>query len=51
MKHRPKKLTTEFDIFSRSVGGIRASLYNAISLEETQILADWMQEFQKLKQN
>lgn len=32
----------------RSVGGIRASLYNAISVEETQVLATWMNEFQKL---
>ncbi|PIC54981.1 hypothetical protein B9Z55_000448 [Caenorhabditis nigoni] len=31
----------------RSVGGIRASLYNAITLEETQVLATWMNEFQK----
>ncbi|EPB74714.1 hypothetical protein ANCCEY_06197 [Ancylostoma ceylanicum] len=29
----------------RSVGGIRASLYNAVSLEETAVLADWMREF------
>ncbi|KAL6730994.1 phosphoserine transaminase [Ancylostoma duodenale] len=29
----------------RSVGGIRASLYNAITLEETALLADWMREF------
>ncbi|CAB3408337.1 unnamed protein product [Caenorhabditis bovis] len=29
----------------RSVGGIRASLYNAISLEETQTLAEYMREF------
>ncbi|CAI5438659.1 unnamed protein product [Caenorhabditis angaria] len=34
----------------RSVGGIRASLYNAISLEETQVLADWMIEFKKTHQ-
>uniref|UniRef100_A0A1I7U5Z9 Phosphoserine aminotransferase n=1 Tax=Caenorhabditis tropicalis TaxID=1561998 RepID=A0A1I7U5Z9_9PELO len=32
----------------RSVGGIRASLYNAISLEETEVLATWMREFEKL---
>jgi len=31
----------------RSVGGIRVSLYNAISLEETQLLANLMLEFFK----
>lgn len=29
----------------RSVGGIRASLYNAITLENTQTLAEFMTEF------
>ncbi|VDM58894.1 unnamed protein product [Angiostrongylus costaricensis] len=29
----------------RSVGGIRASLYNAVTLEETACLASWMREF------
>ncbi|KAJ1374435.1 hypothetical protein KIN20_037122 [Parelaphostrongylus tenuis] len=29
----------------RSVGGIRASLYNAVTLEETAFLANWMHEF------
>ncbi|KHJ99073.1 phosphoserine transaminase [Oesophagostomum dentatum] len=29
----------------RSVGGIRASLYNAVTLEETALLAAWMREF------
>lgn len=29
----------------RSVGGIRASLYNAVTLEETAFLASWMREF------
>ncbi|KJH52963.1 phosphoserine transaminase [Dictyocaulus viviparus] len=29
----------------RSVGGIRASLYNAITTEETAFLAKWMREF------
>jgi len=29
----------------RSVGGIRASLYNAVTVEETQMLADFMKEF------
>jgi phosphoserine aminotransferase len=30
----------------RSVGGIRASIYNSITLEETQTLVDYMKEFQ-----
>ena len=29
----------------RSVGGIRVSLYNAISIQETALLADFMNEF------
>ncbi|WKX91299.1 hypothetical protein Q1695_009830 [Nippostrongylus brasiliensis] len=29
----------------RSVGGIRASLYNAVTIEETKVLVDWMREF------
>ncbi|CAD6184414.1 unnamed protein product [Caenorhabditis auriculariae] len=33
----------------RSVGGIRASLYNAVNLEETQKLAEWMNEFETQK--
>uniref|UniRef100_A0A1B6KZD7 phosphoserine transaminase n=2 Tax=Graphocephala atropunctata TaxID=36148 RepID=A0A1B6KZD7_9HEMI len=31
----------------RSVGGIRASLYNAITVEEAQTLANFMKDFQK----
>lgn len=31
----------------RSVGGLRASLYNALPLESAQALVDFMQEFQK----
>ncbi|KAG9337205.1 hypothetical protein JZ751_029685 [Albula glossodonta] len=31
----------------RSVGGIRVSLYNAVTVEETQALADYMTEFLK----
>lgn len=31
----------------RSVGGIRASLYNAVTLEDTKALADYMKEFFK----
>jgi hypothetical protein len=33
-------------LFSRSVGGIRISLYNAITLEETKMLANFMREFE-----
>ena len=29
----------------RSVGGIRASLYNAMSIEETEVLANFMESF------
>lgn len=44
MKH-----TFFFFFFSpcRSVGGIRASLYNAVTLEDTKALADYMKEFLK----
>jgi phosphoserine aminotransferase len=31
----------------RSVGGIRASLYNAVTLDSTQVLADFMRDFQR----
>uniref|UniRef100_A0AC34RPM3 Phosphoserine aminotransferase n=1 Tax=Panagrolaimus sp. JU765 TaxID=591449 RepID=A0AC34RPM3_9BILA len=31
----------------RSVGGIRASIYNSITLEEVQTLVDFMNEFQQ----
>jgi len=31
----------------RSVGGLRASLYNALSLESAQVLAEFMREFQR----
>ncbi|RWS23583.1 Phosphoserine aminotransferase-like protein [Leptotrombidium deliense] len=34
----------------RSVGGLRASLFNAITIEETQFLANFMKEFHNLKQ-
>ncbi|MBQ9702645.1 MAG: 3-phosphoserine/phosphohydroxythreonine transaminase [Bacteroidales bacterium] len=33
----------------RSVGGFRASLYNACTLEDVQALVDCMQEFEKMK--
>lgn len=35
----------------RSVGGIRASLYNAITIEETTILVNYMKEFAKNNKN
>lgn len=35
----------------RSVGGIRASLYNAVTIEETKVLAKYMTEFQEKHQN
>ena len=34
-------------IFS-SVGGIRASLYNAVTIEETEKLVEFMKNFQEL---
>ncbi|XP_068594757.1 phosphoserine aminotransferase [Brachionichthys hirsutus] len=34
----------------RSVGGMRASLYNAVTLEEAEALASYMKEFQKGQQ-
>ena len=33
----------------RSVGGMRASIYNAMPVEGVQALADYMQEFEKTK--
>lgn len=30
----------------RSVGGMRASLYNAVTVEETEFLAEFMRDFQ-----
>ena len=32
----------------RSVGGMRASIYNAMPIEGVQALVDWMKEFEKL---
>jgi len=32
----------------RSVGGMRASIYNAMPIEGVQALVDWMNEFEKL---
>ena len=47
------KFATERDIVGikghRSVGGFRASLYNACSLEDVQALVDCMKEFENLK--
>jgi phosphoserine aminotransferase len=31
----------------RSVGGMRASIYNAMPIEGVQVLADYMREFEK----
>jgi phosphoserine aminotransferase len=31
----------------RSVGGLRASMYNALPMESAQALAQFMQEFQR----
>jgi len=31
----------------RAAGGMRASLYNAVSLEAVQALVDWMDEFER----
>jgi phosphoserine aminotransferase len=33
----------------RSVGGMRASIYNAMPIEGVRALVDWMKEFEKLK--
>ena len=33
----------------RSVGGMRASIYNAMPIEGVQALADYMKEFEKAK--
>ncbi len=35
----------------RSVGGIRASLYNAVSVDNTQVLATYMNEFYNSHKN
>ncbi|CAI4221290.1 unnamed protein product [Auanema sp. JU1783] len=35
----------------RSVGGLRASIYNAVSFDDTKMLADWMIEFEKNYKN
>ncbi len=36
-----------FAVVCSSVGGLRASLYNAVSLESVQALVDFMADFQK----
>jgi phosphoserine aminotransferase len=33
----------------RSVGGYRASMYNALPLESVQVLTDVMKEFERIK--
>jgi phosphoserine aminotransferase len=35
----------------RSVGGFRASLYNACSIEDVEALVDCMQKFEKMHKN
>lgn len=49
VKTEKAEYETHFFFFSpcRSVGGIRASLYNAVTLEDTKALADYMKEFLK----
>ncbi len=32
----------------RSVGGLRASVYNSLPVEDVQALADFMKEFQRV---
>ncbi len=60
MKEQYKPLEEEFSKFAsskgmvgikghRSVGGFRASLYNALPLESVQALVDCMNEFEKMK--
>lgn len=34
-------------IYHRLVGGVRAAMYNAITLEEVKILVDFMTKFQE----
>lgn len=36
-----------FTVYFRSVGGIRASLYNAVTVEDVKALAAYMEEFLK----
>lgn len=33
--------------FHRNVGGIRASIYNAVTVEEVETLSKYMKDFQK----
>jgi len=40
-------VSVRFICVASSVGGLRASLYNAVSLESVQALVDFMQSFQK----
>lgn len=60
MKNEYKQLEDEFQTFAssrgmvgikghRSVGGFRASTYNALPIESVQALVDTMKEFEKLK--
>lgn len=47
-KHCLKEIP-DFDklLSGRLVGGIRASLYNAVKIEEAQVLSNFMKDFQK----
>ena len=49
LKGKQSTVTLKFipTIGHRSVGGIRASLYNAVTVEETQQLAKFLDEFRK----
>jgi phosphoserine aminotransferase len=49
LKGNPKiaNFNNYFNLGHRSVGGIRASLYNAVTVEETKKLAEFLNEFHK----
>lgn len=44
-KHKLKELKGH-----RSVGGLRASIFNAVSFEEVQVLVDFMKDFMQRHQ-
>ena len=44
---RTEELVTLFVSPCRSVGGIRASLYNAVTVEDAEALATYMKDFLK----
>lgn len=45
--HKQKSQMWRFVSPCRSVGGMRVSLYNAVTVEEAEALAHFMKEFQK----